>query len=136
MAVTIHPTAQVSPKAELGENVTIGHCAVVEDNVFIGDYSRVEAFASVKAHTRMGKSNVIHSYAMVGCEPQDLKFHGEVSWLEMGDNNNVREFSTLSRGTEAGGGRRSNPVAMSGWSLSTRPPGTSSGTSSRPSQAA
>lgn len=104
MAVTIHPTAQVSPKAELGENVTIGHCAVVEDYVAIGDYSRVEAFASVKAYTRMGKSNVIHSYAMVGGIPQDLKFHGEESWLEMGDSNTVREFATLHRGTEGGGG--------------------------------
>ncbi|MDL2209458.1 acyl-ACP--UDP-N-acetylglucosamine O-acyltransferase [Desulfovibrio sp. OttesenSCG-928-O18] len=104
MAVTIHPTAQVSPKAEFGENVTIGHCAVIEDNVYIGDNSRVEAFASVKAYTKMGKNNVIHSYAMVGGIPQDLKFHGEESWLELGDNNNVREFATLHRGTEGGGG--------------------------------
>ena len=104
MAVTIHPTAQVSPKAELGDNVTIGHCAVVEDHVIIGDNSLVDAFASVKAYTRMGKGNVIHSYAMVGGIPQDLKFHGEESWLELGDNNNVREFATLHRGTEGGGG--------------------------------
>ena len=104
MATNIHPTAQVSPKAELGDNVSIGHCAVVEDNVVIGDYTRVDAFASVKAYTRMGKSNVIHSYAMVGGVPQDLKFHGEESWLEMGDGNNVREFATLHRGTEGGGG--------------------------------
>ena len=104
MATTIHPTAQVSPKAELGDNVVIGHCAVVEDNVVIGDYSRIEAFASVKAYTRMGKSNTIHSYAMVGGIPQDLKFHGEESWLELGDSNNVREFATLHRGTEGGGG--------------------------------
>lgn len=104
MATTIHPTAQVSPKATLGENVTIGHCAVVEDNVVIGDHTRVEPFASVKAYTRMGRSNVIHSYAMVGGIPQDLKFHGEESWLEMGDANNVREFATIHRGTEGGGG--------------------------------
>lgn len=104
MATNVHPTALVSPKAELGENVTIGHCAVVEDNVVIGDYSRVEPFASVKAHTRMGRSNVIHSYAMVGGIPQDLKFHGEESWLELGDSNNVREFATVHRGTDGGGG--------------------------------
>ena len=104
MATNIHPTALVSPKAELGENVTIGHCAVVEDNVVVGDYSRVDPFASVKAYTRMGTNNRIHSYAMVGGIPQDLKFHGEESWLEMGDNNNVREFATLHRGTEGGGG--------------------------------
>ena len=104
MAVSIHPTAQVSPKAELGDNVTIGHCAVVEDNVIIGEGSCVEAFASVKSYTRMGKNNTIHSYAMVGGIPQDLKFYGEESWLEMGDGNSVREFATLHRGTEGGGG--------------------------------
>lgn len=104
MAANISPTAFVSPDAELGEHVTIGHCAVVEDNVIIGDYSRVEAFASVKAYTRLGKNNLIHSYAVVGGIPQDLKFHGEESWLEIGDNNSVREFATLHRGTEGGGG--------------------------------
>ncbi len=104
MAVSIHPTALVSPKAELGENVVVGHCAVVEENVAIGDGTRVDPFASVKAFTRMGKRNVVHSYAMVGGIPQDLKFHGEESWLEMGDDNNVREFATLHRGTEGGGG--------------------------------
>ncbi len=104
MAANIHPTALVSPKAELGDNVTIGHCAVVEANVVIGDSSRVEPFASVKAYTRMGAHNTIHSYAMVGGIPQDLKFHGEESWLEMGNNNHVREFATLHRGTEGGGG--------------------------------
>lgn len=104
MAATIHPTALVSPKAEIGDNVTIGHCAVVEDNVTIGDGTLVDAFASIKAFTRMGKNNHIHSYAMVGGTPQDLKFHGEESWLELGDNNTVREFATLHRGTEGGGG--------------------------------
>lgn len=104
MPTHIHPTASVSPKAELGDNVFIGHCAVVEDRVVIGDNTRVEAFASVKAHTRLGKNNVIHSYAMVGGIPQDLKFHGEESRLEIGDANNIREFATLHRGTEGGGG--------------------------------
>lgn len=104
MAAIIHPSAQVSPKAELGENVIISHCAVVEDNVVIGDDTRIEPFASVKAYTRMGKNNTIHSYAMVGGIPQDLKFRGEESWLEMGDANNVREYATIHRGTEGGGG--------------------------------
>lgn len=104
MSTLIHPTAMVSPSAVLGENVQVGHCAVIEDNVIIGDNTRVEPFASVKRFTRMGKGNVIHSYAMVGGIPQDLKFHGEESWLELGDNNNVREFATLHRGTEGGGG--------------------------------
>ncbi len=104
MAAAIHPTAVVSPKAELADGVVVGHCAVVEDNVILGEGSRVDAFASVRAFTRMGRNNRVHSYALVGGEPQDLKFHGEESWLEIGDNNVIREFATLHRGTEGGGG--------------------------------
>ena len=104
MSTVIHPTAFVSPKAEIGEGVTIGQCAMVEDDVIIGDGCRIDAFASVKQYTRMGKGNVVHSYALVGGIPQDLKFRGEVSHLEIGDNNSIREFATLHRGTEGGGG--------------------------------
>lgn len=104
MSALIHPSAFVSPKAELGANVSVGPCAVIEDDVVIGDNCQIHAFASVKQYTRMGAKNVIHSYAMVGGIPQDLKFAGEVSSLEMGDGNSVREFSTLHRGTEGGGG--------------------------------
>lgn len=104
MSGGIHPSAFVSPKAELGANVSVGPCAVIEDDVIIGDNTCIHAFASVKQYTRMGKGNVIHSYALVGGVPQDLKFAGETTWLEIGDNNSIREFSTLHRGTEGGGG--------------------------------
>ncbi len=104
MSAFIHPSAFISPKAELGRNVSVGPCAVIEDDVVIGDNCQIHAFASVKRYTRMGQGNIIHSYALVGGEPQDLKFAGEVSWLEIGDNNKIREFSTLHRGTEGGGG--------------------------------
>ena len=104
MSASIHPSAFISPGAELGRNVSVGPCAVIEDDVVIGDNCQIHAFASVKRYTRMGKGNIIHSYALVGGEPQDLKFAGEVSWLEIGDNNKIREFSTLHRGTEGGGG--------------------------------
>lgn len=100
----IHSTASVSPKAEIGEGVSIGQCAIIEDDVVIGDGCQIHAFASVKQYTRMGKDNIIHSYALVGGIPQDLKFAGEVSHLEIGDNNSIREFSTLHRGTAGGGG--------------------------------
>lgn len=103
MATEVHPSAFVSPKAELGEGVVVGPCAVVEDDVIIGDGTRIDAFASVKQHTHMGKDNHVHSYAAVGGVPQDLKFHGEVSWLKIGDKNSIREFATLHRGTEEGG---------------------------------
>lgn len=104
MSASIHPSAFVSPKAELGRNVSVGPCAVIEDDVIIGDDCQIHAFASIKRYTRMGQGNIVHSYALVGGEPQDLKFAGEVSWLEIGDNNKIREFSTLHRGTEGGGG--------------------------------
>lgn len=104
MDVSIHPSAFVSPGAELGSDVSVGPCAVVEDDVVIGDGSQVHAFASVKQYTVMGKNNIVHSYAMVGGIPQDLKFAGEPSRLEIGDNNTIREFSTLHRGTAGGGG--------------------------------
>ncbi len=104
MSVTIHPTAQVASSAEIGDGAVIGHCAVIEEDVIIGEGTRVDAFASVRRYTRLGRNNHIHSYAMVGGVPQDLKFHGETSWLEIGDNNTIREFATLHRGTETGGG--------------------------------
>lgn len=103
MATEIHPSAFVAPGAELGEGVVIGPCAVIEDDVIIGDGTKIDAFASVKQYTHMGKNNHVHSYAAVGGIPQDLKFHGEVSWLKLGDNNTIREFTTLHRGTEDGG---------------------------------
>ena len=104
MAAIIAPTALVAKTATIAADVVIGHCAVIEDNVVIGEGSRVDNFASVKSFTRMGKNNHVHSYALVGGIPQDLKFHNEESWLEIGDNNTIREFATLHRGTEGGGG--------------------------------
>ncbi|MDR1946383.1 MAG: acyl-ACP--UDP-N-acetylglucosamine O-acyltransferase [Desulfovibrio sp.] len=104
MNAVIHPSAFVSDKARIGERVGIGPCAVVEDDVYIGDDCEIRAFASVGRHTRMGRGNIVHSYAFVGGIPQDLKFRGEESRLEIGDNNNFREFCTVHRGTEGGGG--------------------------------
>ncbi len=104
MASQIHPSSFIAPGARLGADVVVGPCAVIEDDVIIGDRSRIDAFASVKRFTRMGTDNHIHSYALVGGEPQDLKFAGEESWLEMGNGNSVREFATLHRGTAGGGG--------------------------------
>lgn len=104
MSTNIHVSAFVSPKAQIGNNVTIGACAMIEDDVIIGDNCVIDAFASVKQYTTMGTANRVHSYALVGGEPQDLKFHGEKSYLVIGNNNNIREFSTIHRGTETGAG--------------------------------
>jgi UDP-N-acetylglucosamine acyltransferase len=104
MAVTIHPTAIVHPEAVLGNGVVIGPYAIVEGHVTIGDGCRIDAAAQIKRFTTLGAGNHIHSMACVGGEPQDLKFHGEESQLIIGDNNRIREFSTIHRGTEGGGG--------------------------------
>ena len=100
----IHPSAVVHPGAQLGSDVEIGPFAIIEDHVIIGDRCRIDGHAVIKQYTRMGAENHIHSHALVGGEPQDLKFHGETTWLEIGDQNRIREFSTLHRGTEGGGG--------------------------------
>jgi UDP-N-acetylglucosamine acyltransferase len=76
----------------------------VEEDVVIGDNCQIHAFASIKRYTRMGTGNIVHSYAAVGGIPQDLKFAGEVSFLEIGNNNTIREFATMHRGTDGGGG--------------------------------
>lgn len=104
MATQIHPTAVVSDGAQLGEDVVIGPYCIIEDKVEIGDRSHFEPHATVKSFTRMGADCVVNSYAYIGGEPQDLKYHGEESWLVMGDGNRIREYVTIHRGTEGGGG--------------------------------
>lgn len=104
MQTTIHPSAVVAPGAILGAGVTVGPYAVIEDDVRIGDGTVIDAGAQIKRFTTLGAGNHVHSMACVGGEPQDLKFHGEETRLEIGDRNKIREFSTIHRGTEGGGG--------------------------------
>jgi len=100
----IHATAQIHPRAELGENVQVGPFAVIGEHVRIGSGTKIGAHAVIDDYTEIGRDNHIYQFASVGAEPQDLKFGGEVSWLRIGDRNRVREFSTLHRGTADGGG--------------------------------
>lgn len=104
MSSLIHPTAIIAPSAQLGKGVSVGPYAIIGDDVVIGDNCSIHAQAHVEQYTRMGRNNTIHSFALVGGVPQDLKFAGEASVLEVGDNNTIREFATLHRGTEGGGG--------------------------------
>lgn len=104
MSVTIHPTAVIDSQARLGVGVTVGPYAIIEEQVQIGDGTVIDAGAQIKRYTTLGAHNHVHSMACVGGEPQDLKFHGEVTRLEIGDRNKIREFSTIHRGTEGGGG--------------------------------
>ncbi|GAB6099450.1 acyl-ACP--UDP-N-acetylglucosamine O-acyltransferase [Halanaerocella petrolearia] len=99
----IHQTAVVHPDAKIGEDVEIGPYSVIGEHVEIGKGTEVGSHAVIKGWTKIGKNNKIFNSASIGQEPQDLKFSGEKSFVEIGDNNTVREFATIHRGTEDGG---------------------------------
>lgn len=100
----IHPTAIIQPEARIDEGVEIGPYAVIGEHVSIGSGTKVGPHAVIEGWTEIGKDNQIFQFASVGAEPQDLKFHGEKSYLRIGDRNRIREFVTIHRGTEDGGG--------------------------------
>lgn len=105
--MAIHPTAVVSPKAELAPDVDIGPYVVINGKVQIGPGTKIESHAVVghdRGEVYIGKNNHIFSSAMVGGPPQDLSYKGETTRLEMGDHNIVREFVTINNGTVKGGG--------------------------------
>jgi UDP-N-acetylglucosamine acyltransferase len=104
MTARVHPTAVVDPGAKLGENVRIGPYCVVGAEVEIGDGTILGAHCSVTGPTRIGRNNHFHGHAAIGGDPQDKKFAGERTELAIGDDNVVREFTTISRGTGNGGG--------------------------------
>jgi UDP-N-acetylglucosamine acyltransferase len=104
MTARVHPTAVVDPGAKLGENVRIGPFCVVGAEVEIGDGTILGAHCSVTGPTRIGRNNHFHGHAAIGGDPQDKKFAGERTELAIGDDNVVREFTTISRGTGNGGG--------------------------------
>jgi UDP-N-acetylglucosamine acyltransferase len=100
----IDPRAIVSPSAKLGADVFVGAYAVVGDDVELGDDCRVDHHAVVQGPARLGKKNHVYAFAVVGGDPQDLTYKGERVSLEIGDENEFREFSSVNRGTVKGGG--------------------------------
>lgn len=99
----IHPLACVSPDARLGDNVEVGPFAFIDANVEIGDGCHIMNNATIYNHVRMGKDCTVFPGAVVGAIPQDLKFEGEETWVEIGDRVNIRECATINRGTKASG---------------------------------
>lgn len=97
--VNVHPTAIVHPKAELGANVTIGPYSVICEDVVIGDGTVIGAHVLVERYTRIGRDCRIYFGAALGSHPQDRKFAGERSYLQIGDRNHIREYVTLHRAT-------------------------------------
>ncbi|MFN2325224.1 MAG: acyl-ACP--UDP-N-acetylglucosamine O-acyltransferase [Gemmatimonadales bacterium] len=99
----IHPTALVDPGAELGEGVRIGPFAIVGPAVQLGDEVEVGPRASVVRNTRLAAGVRVGEGSVIGGDPQDLKFAGEESWVEIGQGTVIREYSTVNRGTAASG---------------------------------
>jgi UDP-N-acetylglucosamine acyltransferase len=99
----IHTSSVVDPKAKIGTGVSIGPFCVIGPHVVIGDNSKLHSHVVLDGHTVLGKNNTIFPFASVGTRPQDLKYHGEESTLEIGDNNMIREHVTINPGTEGGG---------------------------------
>lgn len=94
----------IDPTARLGKNVEIGPWSIIGPHVEIGDNCQIASHVVIRSHTRLGNNNRIFQFASVGEDPSDLKYKGEETWLEIGDNNVIREGATLHRGTDVGGG--------------------------------
>lgn len=103
MSANVHPTAVVDPSAWLGCGVMVGPYAVIEADTVIGDGCSIAAHAVIKRHTRLGSNNRIFEHAVIGGDPQDYKFSGGVSRVEVGDGNCIREFVTIHRSNHEGG---------------------------------
>ena len=99
-----HPTAIIDPRARIAADVSVGAYSVIGAEVEIDAGSSVGSHTTIEGPTRIGRDNHIGSHAAIGGDPQDKKYHGERSELVIGDGNTIREFVTLNRGTEDGGG--------------------------------
>ena len=97
----IHPTATISPDAVLGDNIEIGPYAYIDENVTIGDNCKIHPHAIIYSYVKMGSNCEVFPGAVVGAIPQDLKYDGEVSYVEIGDYVTIRECATINRGTKA-----------------------------------
>ena len=95
----IHKTAQISAKAEIGQNVKIGPFSIIEDDVIIGNNTEISSNVVIASGARIGENCKIFNGAVLATVPQDLKFKNEKTTLEIGNNTTIREFATLNRGT-------------------------------------
>lgn len=100
----IDPRAVVSPRARLGQGVTAGPCALIGDDVELGDGCVVHGHAVLEGPSRIGRENQFFPFSCVGSAPQDRKYHGEPTRLDIGDRNIFREYVSVNRGTSGGGG--------------------------------
>jgi UDP-N-acetylglucosamine acyltransferase len=99
VSARIHPTALVDPAAELGTDVEIGPWAIVGPQCTLGDGVQVGARATLERNVRLGARVRVGTGAVLGGDPQDLKYRGEETWVEVGEESVVREYATINRGT-------------------------------------
>ena len=99
MSAQIHPTAIVSSRAELGAGVAVGAFAIIGDGCVLGDGCVIAPRATLERNVRLAPNVKVGSGTILGGDPQDLKYQGEETWVEIGENTVIREFSTLNRGT-------------------------------------
>ena len=100
----IHKTAIINSKAKISSNVKIGPYTVIGPNVEIDEETEIQSHVNITGKTKIGKKNKIYPFASIGNDPQDLKFQGEETILEIGNNNKIREYVTINPGTTGGGG--------------------------------
>ena len=100
----IHQTALIDPGAKIADDVIIGAYSIIGANVEIASGTEIASHVVIKGPTRIGRNNRIFQFSSIGEEPQDKKYHGEPTLLEIGDNNLIRESVTINRGTVQGGG--------------------------------
>jgi UDP-N-acetylglucosamine acyltransferase len=97
----IHPTALIDPTAELGTGVSVGPYAIIGPQVTVGDRCRIGPRATLQQNVRLAEDVLIGDGSVLGGDPQDLKYNGEETWVEVGQGTIIREFSTINRGTAA-----------------------------------
>ncbi|HUU40992.1 MAG TPA: acyl-ACP--UDP-N-acetylglucosamine O-acyltransferase [Desulfatiglandales bacterium] len=99
MGIDIHPTAVVSPRAQISNGVTIGPCSIIGDNVTIGRDTVISSHVVVDRNTTIGEKNKIYPFVSLGLPPQDVGYQDEETGLVIGDENIIREFVTINRAT-------------------------------------
>jgi len=104
MPPQIHPSAVISPGAQLGDECVIGPYTVIGDDAVLGDGVRIDSHCVIDGRTRIGDETHIYPFVSIGLPPQDLKFSGEATETVIGKRNRIREFVTVHRGTRGGGG--------------------------------
>lgn len=104
MSDLIHPTAIIAEGAVLHPSVSVGPYSVIGPHVQVGEGSRIGPHCVIDGHTRIGRNNQVFQFSSLGAQPQDKKYAGEVTYLEIGDGNTIREFCTFNTGTAQDGG--------------------------------